>query len=202
MRNTFIATSTSNAGVGFKAHMKVKRTNIMISVSLTFKNEKTFLQQEFNLQNPVTIGDENCTFLYMKDPGFDSQQLKIELADKGMHIQCTSDRYLTLLSIEGIRRYALCPDDYFIMSDSEGFIIKEMKNYQPNQKAIEEEYYKSDSKYLFPRIDPQNIGNSDTKTQPNLKILFTKGIISIYIYIYNIYIYIYRRKGKKNLRTT
>ena len=89
-------------------------------------------------------------------------------------------------------RYALKKDDYYILSDTEGFIIKNLRNFQIDQRAIINEYYDTNSKYIFPRMDVQNIQTDTHPTQPYIKILFTKGI---YIYIY-IYIYIGEHQRK------
>ena len=183
--NFLIATAETILGDNFKLQMRVKKTTAMISIILNYKNTNPpSMDCQLNLQHPIKIGAaEICDLRFTEDPGFGNQQLIINPVPKGINVQCISDKYLTLLSIEGTRRYALNNDDYFLLGDSEGFLIKEMKNYLPNKQVIEEEYSNLNSKYIFPRTDLQNINITGTHTQPYLQILFTKGIIYIYIYI-------------------
>ena len=149
---------------------------------------KTNSKRSFPLsKNEFLIGKNAKCDYTLDDQDLSEEQLCITQdivhPDRAL-IKCVSPGYLTLLKIETGLKYVLNKADYYVMSDCEGFIVKEINYTNPNLPLIDQEYKKSGSEYVFPRIDIRTDIKPDQFKPSFLKIQFTTGILYIYIYIY------------------
>ena len=126
-------------------------------------------------------GDE-CR-IQMKDKGLSEKQFSIfpDFQNGGARIKCCSSEYLTMLQIEGNKKYILTENDYIALSDTQFFVVKECFSSILGLSRIKEEIRNADSKYIYPRGLDLLQRTEMKRAAPSLKLYCHDGI---YIYIY------------------
>ena len=158
-----------------------------------------------NEDKSLTIGKgpETSRNINVSDQELDDPQLGIECyknREYKLLVQCLSRHYLSLVRLPIQQKWLLHQNDYYILSENEGFIISKSVCKMRDKEFISQSMYKemSDSVIFSPRIidDYDNLIQMDVEDEPYLIIIIILGNIYIYIFLYIYIIYSGEKTGE------